>query len=49
MPTKSELLGRIELGKSEEICGEFNPGFTLWTTAHGFSHYRQIKGNMCSN
>ena len=31
---------RIELGKSEDILGEFNPGFSLWTSAHGFSHFR---------
>ena len=28
------------MGKDEEICGEPNPGFSLWTTAHGFHHYR---------
>ena len=30
----------IKMGKNEEICGEPNPGFSLWTTAHGFHHYR---------
>merc|ERR1712032_713266 len=35
-----DLLSRIELGKSEDILGEFNPGFSLWTSAHGFSHFR---------
>lgn len=27
------------MAKSDEICGEVNPGFTLWTSAHGFHHY----------
>ena len=31
-------IGRIQ--KSEEICGELNPGFNLWTSAHGFHHAR---------
>ena len=28
------------MGKSrhEEILGEVNPGFNLWTSAHGFHH-----------
>ncbi len=26
--------------RSEEICGELNPGFSLWTSGHGFHHYR---------
>ena len=34
------MIDRIELGKSEDILGEFNPGFSLWTSAHGFSHFR---------
>ena len=27
-------------GESEKILGEWNPGFTMWTSAHGFSHFR---------
>ena len=28
------------MGKSggDEILGEINPGFSLWTSAHGFHH-----------
>ena len=28
------------MAKEEEIFGELNPGFSLWTSAHGFHHYR---------
>ena len=25
--------------RAGEICGEANPGFPMWTSAHGFHHY----------
>ena len=31
------------MAKEEEIFGELNPGFSLWTSAHGFHHYRWKK------
>ena len=37
--------GRAEVGRmqrSDEICGELNPGFNLWTSAHGFHHFRSL-------
>ena len=37
------LTYRAEVGRmqrSDEICGELNPGFNLWTSAHGFHHFR---------
>ena len=33
-------MSRMELGKADRICGEADPGFNIWTSAHGFSHFR---------
>lgn len=27
------------MSKPKEVCGEEDPGFSLWTSAHGFHHY----------
>ena len=43
----SEQRHKIKMAKDLEICGEPNPGFSLWTSAHGFHHYRSIKLKKC--
>ena len=30
----------MELGKADRICGEADPGFSIWSSAHGLSHFR---------